>query len=792
MAKVRTALKWFGSSGLLLFLLFLLADTLLPLPDPQRVSSVVILAQDRTPLRAFADRAGVWRYPVTLDEVSPLYVQALLAYEDRWFYQHPGVNPLALLRAGWQWLRHGQVVSGGSTITMQVARILEPHERTVGGKVRQVFRALQLEWHYSKDEILTFYLNLAPFGGAIEGVQTASFAWLNKPANALSHAEAALLAVLPQAPSRLRPDRYPERAQQYRDKVLRRMAARGVWDTQVVQEALTEPVVKARLRQPFKAPLFAQRMKAVAVAQQQARLQTSLDANMQWAVENVLRNRLSQLPDKASAAVLVVENQTGYVRAYAGSADFHSKARAGHVDMVQAVRSPGSTLKPFLYGMAIDDGWLHSASLLSDVPIRLQGYAPRNFFRQFSGAVSMTEALQQSLNVPAVTVLQRLQPANFVARLRNAGVTITFPEQAAPNLSVILGGAGTTLEDLVRGFTALARGGVTIKPRFTAQDPVEERRLLSVGAAWIVQRILQELPPPEGSINRTAIAWKTGTSYGFRDAWAVGVNDAYSVGVWAGRPDGTPLPGRFGAVAASPLLFDVFRALPPQTQGNARQRPASVTRAEICWPLGELAATTAPEHCHVRQQAWLLNEQVPPTLANSEQPSWSAGLITYWVNPLTGLRVTSACSATQRQARQVAQWPVELQPWLPETLLANMRLPDFDPSCPPESRYQAGAGLRIRELDNTTQVYLPQGKPVEQGITLNLQAEGGSGEYFWLVNGALVGVDSKHSGLRYTFMQAGDYDLTVFDAAGAVDKVRIRVLTPASASVPVPPSVAKP
>ncbi|MFN3786431.1 MAG: penicillin-binding protein 1C, partial [Thiothrix sp.] len=435
-----------------------------------------------------------------------------------------------------QWLRYGPVISGGSTITMQVARILEPHERTVGGKVRQVFRALQLEWHYSKDQILTFYLNLAPFGGVIEGVQAASFAWLRKSADALSHAEAALLAVLPQAPSRLRPDRYPERARQYRDKVLQRLADRGIWDAQVVQEALEEPVTKAHPRQPFKAPLFAQRMKAVALTQQQARLQTSLDANIQWVVENVLRNRLSQLPDRASAAVLVVENQTGYVRAYAGSADFHNKARAGHVDMVQAVRSPGSTLKPFLYGMAIDDGWLHSASLLSDVPIRLQGYAPRNFFRQFAGAVSVAEALQQSLNVPAVTVLQRLQPANFVARLRNAGVTITFPEQAEPNLSVILGGAGTTLEDLVRGFTALARGGVTIKPRFTAQDAVEERRLLSAGAAWIIQTLLQALPPPEGSINRTGIAWKTGTSYGFRDAWAVGVNDDYTVGVWAGRP----------------------------------------------------------------------------------------------------------------------------------------------------------------------------------------------------------------------------------------------------------------
>ncbi len=234
---------------------------------------------------------------------------------------------------------------------------------------------------------------------------------------------------------------------------------------------------------------------------------------------------------------------------------------------------------------------LHSASLLSDVPLKLEDYAPQNFFRHFSGAVSVTQALQQSLNVPAVGVLQRVTPANFVARLRNGGVVITFPEQAEPNLSVILGGAGTTLEDLVRGFTAFAREGVSIKPRFLAQEPVVERRMLSAGAAWVIQDILRAIPPPEGSVNHAGVAWKTGTSYGFRDAWAVGVSDSYTVGVWTGRPDGTPLPGSFGAYAAGPILFDVFRALPQRVAGNARRRPAEVTRTDICWPLGESAAT---------------------------------------------------------------------------------------------------------------------------------------------------------------------------------------------------------
>ncbi len=776
---MRYYLSRVAGSVLLCLLLFMLADWWWPLPEPERVRSVLILAQDRTPLRAFADSEGVWRYPVTLDEVSPLYVEALLTYEDRWFYQHPGINPFALVRAGWQWLQGGRVISGGSTLTMQVARILAPHERTVSGKIQQMFRALQLEWHYSKTDILTFYLNLAPFGGPIEGVQTASFAWLRKPALALSHAEAALLAVLPQAPSRLRPDRYPELAQRYRDKVLRRMATQGRWSEDTVADAMHEPVMRLRFQQPMKAPLFAERMKTRAFADKVSRLQTTLDANIQWAVDNVLRTRVNSLPEKASVGVLVVENKTGYVRAYAGSADFHNAERFGHVDMVRAVRSPGSTLKPFLYGMALDDGLLHSASLLSDVPIKLHDYAPQNFFRHFSGAVSVAQALQQSLNVPAVDILQRLTPGVFVARLRHGGVVVSFPQHAEPNLSVILGGAGTTLEDLVRGFTALARGGISIKPRFVEEDPLEERRMLSVGAAWISQETLRAIPPPEGSINAAGVAWKTGTSYGFRDAWAIGVSDNYTVGVWTGRPDGTPLPGSLGGAAAGPILFDVFRALPKQAGMNARRRPASVTQTDICWPLGESAAQTAPEHCHVRQQAWILNGNVPPTLPHFQHYSWSAGLQTYWINPATGLRVTAACNAPAREPRQVAQWPLELQPWLASTLLEKIRLPAFDSSCPPGSEYQSGKQLAIRQLDASTRLYLPNVavEQISNGVTLDLLADGGEGEYFWLVNGEAIGVDAARSGLRHTFTRAGDYELTVFDTAGAVDKVNIRVIS---------------
>jgi penicillin-binding protein 1C len=310
-------------------------------------------------------------------------------------------------------------------------------------------------------------------------------------------------------------------------------------------------------------------------------------------------------------------------------------------------------------------------------------------------------------------------------------------------------------------------------------DPLVERRMLSEGAAWIVADILRNIPPPDGAVNTQHIAWKTGTSYGFRDAWSVGVGDRYTVGVWTGRPDGTPLPGHYGAYAAGPILFDVFRALPKTGKSLVFNRlcPANVERVDICWPLGVSATETLPENCHVRRQAWIVDGHIPPTLPNLQKSTWSAGIKNYWVNPLTGLRLSAECSAPQRVERQYAQWPVELHPWLSNALLDKMRLPTFDGSCPASLTLQAERELAIRSLDATTRLYLPQ-TFANQGVSIDLQADGGQGGYFWLINGELVGEDSAHQGLRHTFTQPGDYELTVLDTAGAVDKVSIRVISP--------------
>ncbi|WP_066134833.1 penicillin-binding protein 1C [Bordetella ansorpii] len=601
----------------------LVLDRLMPLPRIGAAGAAVVVAGDGTPLRTYPSRDGAWRYPVRPSQVSPLYLQALLTYEDRWFYWHPGFNPLSLARAGWQWATTGRIVSGGSTLTMQVARLADPAlagqpSRVLSAKLRQIWRAVQLELHFSKDEILSMYLTHAPMGGIVEGAEMGARLWLGRPASQLSRAEAALLVALPQAPSRLRPDRHPEAAQAARDKVLDRMAGLGAWTRETVADAKIENVMAPPLRARWLAPLAAQRLMASRHRTADTTLvRSNLDAEMQSVVEQMLLDRVDALPPKVSMAVLVMDNDSLAVKVYAGSADFSDDSRYAHVDMVRGVRSPGSTLKPFLYGLALDDGLVHSESLLMDAPMSFGGYAPGNFQASFSGPVSVAQALQRSLNVPAVDLLDRVGPARFASVMLGGGVFLRMPAGAQPNLSLILGGGGTTLEELVGAYRALARGGLAGKPRLDPADPRVESRMMSAGAAWIIRDILEAGGDPDrpffqGGAPGRRLAWKTGTSFGFRDAWAVGVTDHWTIGVWVGRPDGTPNPGFFGANVAAPLLHDIVQALPAGSP-MARPQPASVKAVVTCWPLGWRQGSSPDGRCPETRRAWALDDTVPPS-----------------------------------------------------------------------------------------------------------------------------------------------------------------------------------
>nr|WP_246022781.1 penicillin-binding protein 1C [Lysobacter terrigena] len=758
--------------------LAMLLDLAFPLPLPDaRDGGAVVLARDGAPLRAFADSRGVWRYPVRAEAVSPLYLQALIGYEDRWFWRHPGINPYALARAGAQVLRYRHVVSGGSTLTMQVARILDPHPRDVGGKLRQVFRALQLEVHVGKRGILQLYLDHAPFGGAIEGVEAASWAYLGKPASRLSHAEAALLTVLPQAPSRLRPDRHPEAARAARDKVLARMAQLGVWTNADAHDARIEPVVARSLQAPRLAPLLAQRLRSA--SPRQARIASTIDRDLQRVVEDRIAAYFSTLPERTSAALLVVDNATLEARAYVGSLDIEDAARLGHVDMVRAWRSPGSTLKPFLYGMALDDGIVHSESLLVDAPQSFGDYRPGNFDAAFTGPISVADALRQSLNVPAVDVLDRVGPAHFDARLAHAGLRLKWPDGAKPNLSMILGGTGAKLEDLVGAYASFARGGVAGRVRYTPNDPHVERRVMSEGAAWIIRDILERTPRP-GSVGdlfdargRAPLAWKTGTSYGYRDAWALGATPAYTVGVWVGRPDGTPMPGQYGAVTALPLLFEIVDSLPRARTAASPRRPSSVSQTDICWPLGTPADAQPAALCERRMTAWVLDGTVPPTLPERQARAWNAGREDVDVDASTGLRVSADCARTHvTRPVSLARWPVLASPWLTQREREASVLPALSPDCADDGR-AAAATLHIDGVRDNARLASGDGASVR----VEVRALGTTDDVRWLLDGRFIAQTTGAATLPLQLAEPGAHVLTALAQGGAWARISFDVLS---------------
>lgn len=750
-------------------------DKLFPLPMPEDGMARVVLASDGTPLWRFADKEGVWRYPITINQVSPYYIEALLTYEDRWFYDHPGINPIALGRAFWQNLTGGKIISGGSTLSMQVARLIDPHSRTYWGKIRQIFRTMQLEWHYTKPQILTLYLNRAPYGGTIEGIAAASWTYLGKPPSQLNRAEAALLAVLPQAPSRLRPDRYPERAQTARDKVLDRLGEFNIWPKQAIAEIKQENIFLTERQQPQVAPLLARRLYT---ENNTPVIQTTIDISLQRRLEDLLRNWQIKLPEYTSAALLVVDHQTMEVKAYLGSVDINDDKRFGHVDMVTSIRSPGSTLKPFLYAMAMDAGLIHSESLLQDVPRRYGDYKPGNFSAGFIGPVSASEALAMSLNLPAVQLLEAYGPKRFYGELQGAGVKLTLPTIAEPNLAVILGGVGTNLENLVTAYSAFARQGKVAKLRFKPSDELEQRPLVSEGSAWIIRHILSGQTQPDRDprarlVQRNTLAWKTGTSYGFRDAWAIGVGPRYLVGVWIGRPDGTPVPGQFGVASATPLLLQVHDLAMSQNAGQTlaltvSKQPRSVGVAAICWPSGQPLAIT-DTNCRKERFAWTLDGLTPPTLQATDQPLGTGISQTIWVND-KGLQVAPDCAGAIE--KQIDLWPAPLEPWLLRYERRSRRLPTADKNCPPLALPKS-APLFIVGVREGDHLRLPATNT--EPLSLKFSSIGGAGQRWWFLNGVLIEQTAPDEAFDRTFTKKGKQQLTLLDELGQTATIEFSV-----------------
>ncbi|MEM9579440.1 MAG: penicillin-binding protein 1C [Pseudomonadota bacterium] len=526
---------------------------------PALVPDTAVEVRDRNGdlLRAYTVADGRWRLSIAPDAVDSRFIDMLIAYEDKRFYRHSGVDPIAITRAIAQAVRHGEVVSGGSTLTMQVARLLE--ESGTGawrGKLRQIRVALALERMLSKQQILQLYLTLAPYGGNIEGVRAASLSYFGKEPKRLTAAQAALLVALPQAPEARRPDRAFKVAQAARQRVLDRLHLAGVVADEEAQSAHLEAVPRQRKPFPRIAPHLADR--ATRDAPDSPVHHLSVDRSLQMQAESLAANAVRIAPDRLSVAMIVADHHTGEVMVHVGSSGYSDRAgRQGFIDMTRAIRSPGSTLKPLVYALAFDQGLAHPATLINDRPVAFGTYAPQNFDGTFRGELTVTEALQLSLNIPVVLLTDEIGPARLTAALRAAGMSPRVPGGKS-GLAVALGGVGVTLEDLVTLYAGLAQNGEKqalswrIGPKKNSGNAFVSR-----ASAWQVGHILAGLAPPNGA-SKSRLAYKTGTSYGHRDAWAIGFDGRYAAGVWMGRADGTAVPGVFGGDLAAPLLFQLM------------------------------------------------------------------------------------------------------------------------------------------------------------------------------------------------------------------------------------------
>ena len=570
------------------------------LPSLTPPVSATVLDRNGVLLRAYQVESGLWRLPVTAAQVDRDYIALLLAYEDKRFWSHGGVDMIALARAALSSARAGRIVSGGSTITMQVARLLEDAPtRSIRAKLRQIRVALALERRLDKAAILDLYLTLAPFGGNIEGVRAATLTWFGKEPHRLTPAEAALLVALPQSPEGRRPDRHANRARAARDRVLARTVGAGALPPEDARAARTETVPSARRAFPRLAAHLSDRLvqcapKDAPCAPIGQSIRTTLDAGIQASLETLLRERARALGPAVSAAAIVADHRTGDILARIGSADLMDTRRKGFIDMTRALRSPGSTLKPLIFGLAFEQGLAHPETLIDDRPTVFGRYAPLNFDRQWYGTVSIRKALHLSLNIPAVAALEGVGPARLIARLRRAGATPILPPGDAPGLAIALGGLGMTLEDLVQLYAAMARGGqgVALRETDTAlPDPHAPLPVLSPDAAWHIADILAGAPVP-GASARETLAFKTGTSYGHRDAWAVGFDGRHVIGLWLGRPDGAPSPGILGLQTAAPVLFEAFARIKPRPDPlpPAPKTTLRLTNAELPQPLRRFRA----------------------------------------------------------------------------------------------------------------------------------------------------------------------------------------------------------
>lgn len=772
--KVRISCAVIG----VLLLLFEGAVLLAPLPQKGLDPSTSTLVFDRNAklLRAFTSEDDMWRINTKLMEISPALQKFLVYYEDRWFYWHPGFNPFSLARAFFQNIRHSKIVSGGSTLTMQIARMIEPKERTWHHKLLEVFRAIQLEQRYSKKELLQIYFNIAPYGGNIEGVAAASWLYFGKEPTELSYGEAALLAAIPNSPTRLRPDLHPDQAKEARDKVLLRLYRGGILKETAYQEALQEKLPTARIEWPLIAPHFCLDLEQAGERQtrqngssQRSRIYSTIDRDLQLFCEKMVTAHVKRLKAEGitNGAVVVIDNQRHEVLAAVGSAEFFNERDQGQVNGYLAPRSPGSTLKPFVYAMGLDRGQIAPGHYLEDVPVVYSGYSPENFDRAYHGAVSAREALIRSLNVPVVNLLARMGGDSLHELLRKAGFS-TIREIDDYGLQMVLGGCEVTLLELTALYSALADGGRYLYPR-VLRDGVagKEVRLFSPGAVYIITELLTEVRRPDlpscwEFTSLPKVAWKTGTSYGYKDAWSIGYNPRYTVGVWVGNFNAKGCPGLIGAEAAAPLLFEIFTDLVKGADREWFTIPSTVKTREVCALSGQLATGC----CQERITDYYLTDATKDQPCELHQP--------VIIDPKTGYRLPPhyASGAIETEEKVYVKWPPRIASWLEKNGFPIERIPSFSPEW---QKYLGGGAPVIRSPSSDWVYRIREGIPEEfQKICLEAAASNDVQRLYWFIDGRLVGETAP--GRRLFILPApGQHRVVCQDERGRSAETRLVV-----------------
>jgi penicillin-binding protein 1C len=704
-------------------LLFLLLNLAFPLPDKIEYSTIITDNKGEV-INAYLTKDQKWRMKTELNEISPLLRKTIVAKEDKYFYYHPGINFFSIGRAAFMNLFRMRRTSGASTITMQVARALHPRKRNLISKSIEMFRAFQLELKYSKNEILQMYLNLVPYGGNIEGVKSASLLYFKKNPDHLSLAEITALSIIPNRPSSLVIGKTNDIIIKERNRWLKKFAEDGVFTKKEIEDAIAEPLNAFRTSAPHFLPHLSYKLKSQSG---QAAVATNINLNTQLKLEKLTEDyiRSLRLKNIHNAAVIVIDNKTHTVISYIGSAQFSDTTDGGQVNGAAAIRQPGSTLKPLLYGLCIDEGLLTPKMIVNDVAVNYSGYAPENYDQKFNGSVTLEYALDHSLNIPEVKSLELLGKDQLIRKLIQCNFRQIQKDQRKLGLSVILGGCGATLEQVTGLFSAFANEGVYVQPQYLRADSSSKKiQLLSPCASYMITEILSKVNRPDFPLNWTAtehmpkIAWKTGTSYGRRDAWSIGYNKNYTVGVWVGNFSGVGVPELSGANTATPLLFKIFNTIDYDSNSDWYRPPRDCELRQVC---SETGLPPGPNCTN------LISDYFIPLISSTKTCNH---LQEIKISPDSSISYCESCApATGYIKRLYKVIAPEMQDYFNRNGIAYQKIPPHNPDC---EKIFKGDGPRITSPLNGNEYYISTKDP--EPLQLTAIAGTDVSKLYWYIN----------------------------------------------------------